>query len=35
LAKRELDWSPSVDLDMGLERTITDFERRLRAGDGA
>jgi len=35
VAKRELCWEPTVDLDAGLKRTITDFEQRLRAGEGA
>lgn len=32
LAERELGWRPSVELKVGLERTIVDFEARLRAG---
>jgi len=35
LAKRELGWTPSVDLDAGLKRTIADFEQRMSAGEGA
>jgi UDP-glucuronate decarboxylase len=35
VAKSELSWEPAVDLDAGLKRTITDFEQRLRAGEGA
>ena len=31
LAKRELQWEPSVLLDEGLKRTIADFDTRLRA----
>lgn len=34
LAKRELNWSPLIDLEVGLQRTIADFEQRLRAGEG-
>jgi UDP-glucuronate decarboxylase len=34
VAKRELDWSPTVDLDSGLKRTIANFDERLRAGEG-
>ncbi len=33
LAKRELGWSPKVDLDAGLKKTIADFDERLRAGE--
>jgi UDP-glucuronate decarboxylase len=33
LAKRELDWSPAVDLDAGLRKTIADFDQRLRSGE--
>jgi UDP-glucuronate decarboxylase len=35
VAKRELQWSPNVDLDTGLRKTIEDFERRLKKGEGA
>jgi UDP-glucuronate decarboxylase len=35
LAKRELNWSPVVDLDAGLKKTIANFEERLRAGESA
>jgi UDP-glucuronate decarboxylase len=34
LAKRELNWTPMVDLDAGLKKTIANFEERLRAGEG-
>jgi UDP-glucuronate decarboxylase len=34
LAKRELAWSPMVDLDSGLKKTIANFDERLRAGEG-
>jgi UDP-glucuronate decarboxylase len=30
LAKRELGWEPTIDLETGLKRTIADFEERLR-----
>lgn len=33
LAKRELDWTPTVDLDQGLKKTIANFEERLREGE--
>jgi UDP-glucuronate decarboxylase len=35
LAKKELGWGPTVDLGAGLERTIADFEKRLRQGEGS
>lgn len=34
LAKKELQWAPTVDLDEGLKRTIEDFEARLAQGEG-
>ena len=34
VAKRELDWCPTVDLDLGLKKTIANFDERLRAGEG-
>ncbi len=34
LARKLLDWEPSVDLERGLERTIAYFEQRLRSGSG-
>lgn len=33
LAKKELGWEPTVDLDTGLKKTIADFEQRLRNGE--
>jgi UDP-glucuronate decarboxylase len=33
LAKKELGWTPTVDLDNGLKKTIADFEERLRSGE--
>jgi UDP-glucuronate decarboxylase len=33
LAKRELGWSPTVDLNEGLKKTIANFEERLRQGE--
>ena len=33
LAKKELGWTPKVDLDTGLKKTIADFEERLRSGE--
>jgi UDP-glucuronate decarboxylase len=33
LAKKELGWTPNVDLDAGLKKTIADFEERLRSGE--
>jgi UDP-glucuronate decarboxylase len=35
LAKRDLGWTPKVDLDTGLKKTIADFEERLRSGEEA
>lgn len=35
LAKRELAWEPTVELDVGLMRTIEDFKTRLDRGEGA
>lgn len=35
LAKRELHWTPTVDLDAGLKKTIANFDERLRAGESA
>lgn len=34
LAKRELEWQPSVALEEGLKATIADFEQRLSSGKG-
>jgi UDP-glucuronate decarboxylase len=31
LAKRELRWTPTVDLNEGLLKTIANFEERLRS----
>jgi UDP-glucuronate decarboxylase len=33
VAKRELGWSPKVDLDEGLKKTIANFDERLRQGE--
>ncbi len=33
LAKQELGWSPKVDIQSGLQKTIADFEQRLKAGE--
>jgi UDP-glucuronate decarboxylase len=33
LAKRELNWTPLVDLNAGLQKTITDFKTRLAGGE--
>jgi UDP-glucuronate decarboxylase len=33
LAKKELGWSPTVDLNEGLKKTIANFEERLRQGE--
>jgi UDP-glucuronate decarboxylase len=30
-AKSELSWTPTIDFDSGLKRTIEDFDKRLRA----
>ena len=35
LARTELDWKPTVDLDTGLRRTITYFESLLGAGSAS
>lgn len=35
IAKKELGWQPTVDLDAGLKRTIADFDERLRNGEEA
>jgi UDP-glucuronate decarboxylase len=35
LAKRELGWAPTVDLNEGLLKTIDDFRARLAQGEGA
>lgn len=35
LAKRELGWTPTVDLNEGLQRTIEDFKARIAQGEGA
>lgn len=32
LAKKELKWEPELDLDLGLKRTIANFESRLKQG---
>lgn len=32
LAERELKWSPSVKLEVGLNKTIKDFEDRMKRG---
>ncbi|MFN4896992.1 MAG: UDP-glucuronic acid decarboxylase family protein [Pseudomonadota bacterium] len=34
LAKKELGWAPSVELNEGLKRTIEDFKARLAQGEG-
>jgi UDP-glucuronate decarboxylase len=31
LAKEILNWSPKIELDEGLRRTIKDFEKRMKA----
>jgi len=33
LARKELGWGPKVDLDAGLQKTIANFEERLRNGE--
>lgn len=33
VAKRELKWEPQIDLDTGLNRTINDFDQRLKSGE--
>ena len=35
LAKRELGWSPKIDLNDGLMKTIADFDERLKKGEAA
>ena len=30
VAKRELDWEPKIDLNMGLDRTISYFQEKLK-----
>ena len=35
LAKQELAWTPKVDLDAGLKKTIADVDERLRRGETA
>jgi UDP-glucuronate decarboxylase len=35
LAKRELEWAPSIELKTGLTKTIEDFKARLNRGEGA
>lgn len=35
LAKRELGWTPSVELNEGLKKTIANFDERLRQGESA
>jgi UDP-glucuronate decarboxylase len=30
LAKKELDWEPKIDLDEGLDKTITFFRNRMK-----
>ncbi len=35
VAKRELGWTPAVDLNEGLTKTIANFEERLRQGESA
>lgn len=32
-AKSELGWTPKVDLETGLKKTIADFDERLRRGE--
>jgi UDP-glucuronate decarboxylase len=34
LAKSQLQWVPTVDLNEGLKRTIEDFKVRLAQGEG-
>lgn len=33
LAKAELDWSPTIELKEGLQKTIQDFQERLNKGE--
>jgi UDP-glucuronate decarboxylase len=33
LARKELGWEPTIDVDAGLKKTIADFDQRLRAGE--
>lgn len=35
LAKHELGWTPSVELNDGLKKTIANFDERLRQGESA
>lgn len=35
LALRELEWKPEISLEEGLERTIADFDQRLRTEKGS
>lgn len=35
LARQHLDWEPGVELKSGLEKTIADFDARLKAGECA
>jgi UDP-glucuronate decarboxylase len=34
LAQKELAWEPQVNLEVGLKKTIADFEQRLSSGEG-
>jgi len=33
LAQKELGWSPTIDIKIGLQKTIADFEARLKTGE--
>ena len=33
LAKKELNWEPKFDLEIGLKKTIADFDERMRNGE--
>ena len=33
LAARELGWQPTIGLQEGLQRTIADFDARLKRGE--
>ena len=33
-ARRRLDWTPTIDLEEGLRRTMEDFRRRIPGGRG-